>query len=85
MCKNRDAATTANRAIQNRHGTRVDPLHAIGQSYEMHLGGPEGVGRKLMAEAHARGWSRTGLKNILPLRAALMSKTLDAFWHKVCP
>lgn len=30
-------------------------------------------------------WSRQGLENILPLRAALMSGSFDAFWHQIAP
>lgn len=30
-------------------------------------------------------WSRPGLENILPLRAALMSDSFDLFWQKICP
>jgi hypothetical protein len=30
-------------------------------------------------------WSRTGLENMLPLRAALMSDSFDLLWPKICP
>jgi hypothetical protein len=30
-------------------------------------------------------WSRPGLENILPLRAALMSGTFDALWQHISP
>lgn len=30
-------------------------------------------------------WSRQGLENILPFRAALMSGSFDAFWHQIPP
>lgn len=30
-------------------------------------------------------WSRSGLQNLLPLRAALMSDTFDLFWQQLCP
>jgi len=30
-------------------------------------------------------WSRAGLENMLPLRAALMSGTFDQLWPRICP
>ena len=30
-------------------------------------------------------WSRSGLENMLPLRAALMSNAFDQLWRVVCP
>jgi hypothetical protein len=30
-------------------------------------------------------WSRTGLENMLPLRAAVMSGTFDLLWPRICP
>jgi len=30
-------------------------------------------------------WSRPGLENMLPLRAAVMSGTFDLLWPKICP
>ena len=30
-------------------------------------------------------WSREGLENLLPLRAALMSGSFDAFWQQIAP
>jgi len=30
-------------------------------------------------------WSRSGLENILPLRAAVMSETFDLLWPRICP
>lgn len=30
-------------------------------------------------------WSRSGAVNLLPFRAALLSRSFDALWHAVCP
>jgi hypothetical protein len=30
-------------------------------------------------------WSRQGLQNMLPLRAALMSGTFESLWERICP
>jgi hypothetical protein len=30
-------------------------------------------------------WSRRGLENMLPLRAALMSGTFESLWERICP
>lgn len=41
----------------NHRGQPIEQMHAHAHSYVMHLGGPEGFGVKLLAEAQARHWS----------------------------
>lgn len=51
-------AKNAGEPAQNRHGTLAERVHACAQSCTMHLGGPEGFGTKLSAEARARKWDK---------------------------
>lgn len=40
---------------------------------------------KQRVSAAGMRWSRTGLENMLPLRAAVMSGTFDSLWARICP
>lgn len=50
--------TASGQPRMNEHGQIVEPVHSHAHSYVMHLGGPEGFGVKLLAEAQVRGWDR---------------------------
>jgi hypothetical protein len=57
--------TASGQSRVNAHGQVVEPVRAHAHSYVLHLGGPEGFGVKLLAEAQARHWERVSQSAVI--------------------
>ena len=63
-----------------KSGDEIADVHASHQTYVSHLGGPEGIGMKLYAEAKRRGWYRAGKAAVIGDGAAWIWRQADVYF-----